>query len=285
MKTHRTLIKAGLASLALLAPLHTLAQAPSDEWKFSLMPYLWLPSIDGKLNYGPPPRGGATANVSIDASTLLDNLDFAFAIAGEARKGRWLIGTDFMYVDFSGADSAVRSVDFNAGSGPINIATGSLNAGAQSSLKGVVWTLVGGYAVVQEPAVSLDAIGGFRYLGVKASTDWNLTAAVTGTGPNGTTLTFPRSGSVEKSDDIWAAIVGLKGRVKLGESNWFVPYYVDIGGASSTFTWQGVVGLGYGFRWGDVRLDYRYLYYSQSDDKLIDNVSFGGLGLGVNFVF
>jgi hypothetical protein len=44
--------------------------------------------------------------------------------------------------------------------------------------------------------------------------------------------------------------------------------------------------MGYAFKWGDVVLDYRYLYYSQDGDKkLIDNLSFGGLGLGLNFRF
>jgi hypothetical protein len=87
--------------------------------------------------------------VSVDADTLLDNLDMALMLAGEARKGRWLIATDIIYLDFSKADSAVRSIDFNPGPGPINISTTGLNAGTQSSLKGWLWTLAGGYAAIQ----------------------------------------------------------------------------------------------------------------------------------------
>ena len=63
--------------VGLLAPLHVAAQAAGDEWKFSLMPYLWLPSLDGSLRYGPPSAGGATPKVSIDSDTLLSDLDFA----------------------------------------------------------------------------------------------------------------------------------------------------------------------------------------------------------------
>jgi opacity protein-like surface antigen len=281
MKIRRA-IAATSVGLTLLAPLAAAAQAPADRWTFSLMPYLWLPSVDGKLRYGPPPVNGGTANVSVDADTLLDNLDFAFMITGEARKGRWLIATDYIYLDFSKADSAVRSVDFNPGSGPINISTGAASGSAQSSLRGDLWTLVGGYAAIQDPRASLDVIGGFRYLHLSARTDWQLTATVNL--PN-STLTFPRSGNVEKSDDIWAGIVGVKGRAKLGASDWFVNYYADLGGASDLFTWQGVAGVGYAFKWGDVVFDYRYLYYSQSGDKLIDNLSFGGFALGANFRF
>jgi len=250
------------------------------------MPYLWVPSVDGKINYGPPQTGGGSANVSVDASTLLDNLAFAFMINGEAQKGRWLVATDLIYLDLSSADSSVQSVDLNPGPGRVNVSTSQLNAGTSTDLTGWVWTLVGGYAAIQDPRVSLDVIGGLRLLYLKATTDWNLTATVTGTGPGGATATFARAGSSEKSDSIWAGIVGAKGRVKLGEGNWFANYYADVGGGSSTFTWQGVAGVGYAFRWGEIIFDYRYLYYSQSaGDKLIDNISFRGFALGANFRF
>jgi opacity protein-like surface antigen len=90
---------------------------------------------------------------------------------------------------------------------------------------------------------------------------------------------------VDKSENIWAGIVGARGRLNFGDSNWFANGYVDVGGSSSVFTWQGVAGVGYAFKWGDVILDYRYLYYSQDEGKLIDNMNFGGLALGANFRF
>ena len=285
-------ISALTAALLLVAPLHALAQAQAptstDSWTFSVMPYAWVPSLEAKLSFGPPPSGGATANVevSVSESDLLNALNFVVPIAGEARKGRWLIATDFLYLNLGATNSAVKSVDFNPGGGPINISTGGLNAGTQSSLKALEWTLVGGYAVIEEPRGNLDVIGGLRYLGLEAKTDWQLTGAVTGTGPGGNTVTFARTGSVKKTANIWAGIVGAKGRVKLGESDWFVNYYADVGGGSSTFTWQGVAGIGWTFaKWGEVLLDYRYLYYSQSGDKLIDNLTLKGFQLGFNFRF
>jgi opacity protein-like surface antigen len=282
----KPLLAAALAGAALLAPLAAAAQA-DEPWKFSVMPYLWLPSVDGKINYGPPPSGGGSANVDIDTSTILDNLDFAFMINGQARKGRWLIATDVIYLDFGSIDSSVRSATFDFGPrGRINVDAGG-NAGTQSKLKGWLWTTVGGYAAVQDPRWNLDLIGGFRYLDLEAKTSWQLNASLTVTDPiGGQTATFARQGSAEKSDSVWAGIVGAKGRAKLGESEWFVNYYADVGGWSDLFTWQGAAGIGYAFRWGDVIFDYRYLYYSQSgQDKLIDNISFGGFALGVNFRF
>jgi hypothetical protein len=272
---------------ALLASFGAAAQPDAPPWEFSVMPYLWLPSVDGKISYGPPPPGGGSANVHIDTATILDNLDFAFMINGQARKGRWLIATDVIYLDFGSIDSSVRSVTFDLGPrGRIDVGAGE-NSGTQSKLKGWLWTTVGGYAAVQDPRWNLDVIGGFRLLAVDAKTSWQLNASITVTDPiGGQTATFARQGSVEKSDDLWAAIVGAKGRARLGESNWFVNYYADLGGWSSLFTAQGALGVGYAFKWGDVMLDYRYLYYDQSgQDKLIDWVGFGGFALGVNFRF
>lgn len=274
---NKQVTSAALAGALLLSPLCAQAQtaAESDSWKFSVMPYLWLPTINGKLNFGPPSPGNASANVKLDPGNYLDSLDMALMLSGTARKDRWVLGTDLLYLHFSNTDAKVERVDVNPGSGPVNVPTVSLNAGASADIKGTVWTMVGGYAVIQEPKTSLDVLAGFRYLGLDVKSDWHLTTTVGG---------FGFAGSPQKKEDIWSGIVGAKGRFNLGDSDWFANAYVDVGGGSSVFTWQGVAGIGYAFKWGDVLLDYRYLYYSQ-DNKVVDNISFGGLALGANFRF
>lgn len=283
----KTALTAAVTTLCLLSSqAMAQAQVPNDNWNFTVTPYLWLPSVKGDLNYGPPRSGGGSPNVTVDAEKVLDALDFAAMINGSARKGRWVIATDFIYLDMGGNKSGVRSVDLNPGSGPINVSTSSINAGANVDLKGKVWSFGGGYAVVQSPKVNIDVLAGFRYLGLETTTDWNLSATVTGSGPGGSAATFARSGSVSQKESIWTALIGSQGRFALGDSAWFANYYVDVGSGSSTFTWQGAAGLGYAFAWGDLVLDYRYLYYSQDgEDKLIDNLSFGGVSLGAKFKF
>jgi hypothetical protein len=281
MKRH-AVIAAMLGALLLSAPLHAIAQNATEKWSFSVMPYLWLPSMDGTLRYGPPAAGGASPNVSVDADTLLGALDMAFMLTAEARKGRWLMTTDVIYLDLSSDSSTVQSIDFNAGSGPVNIANTVLDTGTQTNIKGTVWTLVGGYAAVQDPRATLDVIGGFRYFDLKATTNWQLSATVSG--PGGA-QTFARTGSVTKSGELWDAIVGVRGRVMLGGGNWYVPYYLDAGAGSSALTWQGMTGIGYSFRWGDALLAYRHLFYDQKGDKLLQDFSFSGPALGVSFRF
>ena len=275
-----------IVSLALLAPLHVLAQEPDDDWKFSIGTYLWFPSVSGDLNYGFSPSGGGSPSVSIDSGSTLGDFNFSsLSLTGLARKGRWVIGTDIIYLDISDEVSTVSNVDLNPGSGPINIATSNLNKDTKSSLTSWVWTLAGGYTVVQKPKLNLDAIGGFRYLGLDTETRWKLKGTVTGTGPGGNTATFSKSGKVKSSEDIWTGIIGARGHYRLGNDGWFTNFYADIGGGSSAFTWQGLAGVGYAFHWGNILLDYRYLYYDQDDDELVEDLGFGGLALGVNFNF
>jgi hypothetical protein len=97
------------------------------------------------------------------------------------------------------------------------------------------------------------------------------------------TATFARAGSVEESKDIWAFIVGVKGRIRLGQGGWFANYYGDVGVASSAYTLQGLLGVGYVFRWGEIVFDYRYLQYN--GDKLIDTLRLAGPALGLRFRF
>jgi hypothetical protein len=269
-------LAASTFALVLCAPLGAAAQN-ADDWKFSLTPYLWLPNINATFKYSVPPGTGGSPEVEVGPNDYLTNLNFVLMLAGEARKGRWSLFTDVVYLDISSADSQVKSVDF-AGS---TVST-TIDAGTNTSLQGMVWTLGGGYTIVQTPGISLDVIGGIRYLGLQVTTDWNLTATIVG--PPGS-LSFPRTGSVSENEDLWDAIVGVRGRISLGEGHWSMPYYLDAGTGSSSSTWQGLLGVAYTFGWGDVTLAYRYLYYDQNDGKLIQNLSFSGPALGATFRF
>lgn len=267
-------LAAALAGFALWATPAAAETVPGDQWTFTVTPYLWLPNISGSLKYDLP-NIDSSPEVETDPDSYLSDLDMALMINGEARKGKWSLFTDYIYLDFGAEDSQVKSF----GGARVN---GSIDRGTESSLTGDLWTLVGGYAVVQGPGATLDVIGGFRYLGIEASTDWKL--AVTINDPvSGETLNA--SGSVSQSEDLWDGIIGVRGHVKLGDSNWFMPYYADIGTGSSTVTWQAMLGVAYGWKWGDVGLVYRYLSYDMDDDELLQDVSFGGPALGVTFRF
>ncbi len=62
-----------------------------------------------------------------------------------------------------------------------------------------------------------------------------------------------------------------------------MPYYLDVGTGDSDFTWQGIVGMGYAFHWGEVAAAWRYLYYDLPSGKAINDMSFSGPEIGVTF--
>jgi hypothetical protein len=275
MKRSRVIVLATLGALALCGPLSAAAETPGNEWKFSITPYLWLPNVDGTLKYSIPPGSGGSPEVEVGPNDYLENLRFVMMISGEVRKERGFVFTDFIYLDFASEDSKVQSINFGG-----NQVSSSANISTDSSLKGAAWTLGGGYAVLPGRPVDLDVFGGLRYFGIKASTDWQLTATVTGPGA---AQSFARAGSISERMDLWDGIVGLKGRVWLGRSNWSIPYYFDVGTGSSELTWQGLLGVAYSWEVIGVTLAYRHLYYDQKNDKLIQDMRFSGPALGVTF--
>jgi len=251
--------------------------APDDQWKFSITPYLWLPNINGTLKYNIPPGSGGSPEVETGPNNYLQNLQTVILVSGEVRKDRWLAFTDIIYLDFANQKSNVKAVNFGG-----DFVSSSVNLVTSSSLKAGVGMLGAGYAVQAGQAVSLDIFGGVRYAGLDASTDWQLAVVVTGPLSG---HTFPRVGSISGRADLWDGIIGVKGRILLGSSNWSVPYYLDAGTGSSQVTWQGMVGVAYMWNWGGLTLAYRNLYYDQKDDKLVQNLRFTGPALGVTFRF
>jgi hypothetical protein len=256
---------------------------PSAEpgWSFAVTPYVWAPSVEGKLRYSlPGATGGVSgANVSMDAVNVLEALNFAAMIAAEARNGRFSIFTDFIYLDLGNASSGVRSVDFvQVGRNPVST---TLNAGTESSVRGSLWTLGGSYTLAAGGWGHVDALAGFRLFSLEARTDVRLAADIAG--PAGG-QSFARTGRLERNSDLFDGIVGLRGRFELG-SGFYLPYAFDIGGGSSRLTWQAAGGIGYQTGWAGVTLGYRYLHYDQGGSKLVQDFSFGGPFLALNIKF
>ena len=274
--TGMVLLASMTAAAIFTAPAHAQAVAPANQWTFSITPYLWLPNINGTLKYSVPP-GTGSPEVEAGPNDYLENLQAVIMISGEARKDRWSVFTDLIYLGFSDEDSSVKSVNFGG-----SLVSTSANVATSSSFRGTAWTLGTGYAVQTNQTVMLDIFGGLRYFSLEASTDWQLAVAITGPGGG---QTFPRTGSISEGADLWDGIVGVRGRVLLGSGDWFIPYYLDVGAGSSNWTWQGMLGVTYSVKWGGVMLAYRNLFYDQNNDKLIQDLRFTGPALGLTFRF
>lgn len=244
------------------------AQAPPEQWQFIAVIYGYLPKISGSATF----PNGTSANISVDANQIIDNLKFAFMGAIDARKGPWDFFTDVLYMDVSGSKSQTR--ELSIGGMPIPV---GITADANLKITSTLWTLAGGYRFIATPQWTLDVFGGARDLVLSETLGYTLSADV---GPLAGPL---RQGSSSIHVNNWDGILGAKGRFMFGDRReWFVPYYVDVGTGESKYTWQTYAGLGYGFSWGELVGVWRYIDYHFSASSN-PTLKLNGPAIGVAF--
>jgi len=259
--------------------------SPVAGWQFNIAPYLWFPTTNMSLNYNLPADlgGRLPTDVSAGPGDLFSHLDIGAMFSADARNGPFSVLTDFIGARFSATtgDVNIKSVDFF---GRLSIPISrTLQTSTGTTLSQVIWTLAGGYTVLQGDWGNLDVLVGFRFLSVSARTDYSL--ALTLAGPRGNGATFGGIGDVTASRDIWNGIGGIRGSIRIPRSRFFVPYYFDIGGGGSQPTWQISSGLGYQFRWGAVSANYRYLVFNQGSNAVVQRLALRGPMLMVDFGF
>ena len=227
----------------------------SDGWRFAVTPYLWLVNINGSVYYDDTRLGRA----DLSSSELLSHLNAAGMVTLEAHKGRLGLVADLVYSKISSQNSTIR---------------GSIDLGSKTTVEQGIYTFAGSYTVHNSPSAYVDALVGLRVMDMRAST----AVSVAGTPPG-----LTKSKNITTTDPI----IGLKGRVQLGTSDYFVPFYIDVGGGSSNteVTSQQMVGVGRAFSWGDTTLGVKNLYYKQKANGVTTDQSLYGVTLGVTFKF
>lgn len=228
----------------------------SNDWRFSITPYLWLTNFNGGVYYGDK----EIASASISAGNILSNFNYGGMVELEAHKGDFGVAVDLIYADLSGAKSKPI--------GPL------ASVGASTTVTQGIYTVVATYTVANSSQLYTDAVLGARMVTVSSSTSFN----VNGNSPLGL--------SVSTSKTLTDPVIGLKGRIRISDTDWFIPFYVDVGGGGSTqFTTQAFLGVGYSLSWGDVIVGAKNLYYSQKNEGITSNMDTFGAALGVSFKF
>lgn len=256
---------------AAIASVPARAQVPDDRWTFQALLYGYFPSIGGSTSF--PERTGGSSSIDVNSNQILSNLNFTFMGTFEARRGRWGLFTDLIYLDVSGDKNGTR--DFSIGGHDI---PSSLSANLDLGIKGTLWTIAGEYLAVSDPSTQLYVLGGARMLDVKESLSYSLSADV---GP----FSGPgRSGSSEVKETNWDAVIGVKGRYSFGQQReWFLPFYADVGTGDSDLTYMLFGGLGYQFSWGSIVGGWRYIDYEFKSSSKVQNLDFNGPMIGVAF--
>ncbi len=260
------------------------AETSPDEWQFQLTPYLWLPTIGGTFNFDLPPAGGGSPDLEVGPTDWLELLNFGILIGGSARKGRFSIFTDVVYLSMSKInDGKVVSVEGAVTGNLISIPVrADLTLNTQTDFDGLLWTIAAGYTVKETETSSVELFAGARFFSIDVSASWELSAAITT--PGGTEL-LAAQGSVGSKTDLWDGIIGVRGHFDFETGKWSVPYYFDIGTGSSDLTWNAMAGLSRSYGWGNLMFVYRHLEYDEGSDGLMRGFSFSGPAIGAGFRF
>jgi hypothetical protein len=257
------------------------ASTVATPWTFRVAPYLWAPSVDAELRYGLAQRPGDArrADISIDAGDLLGALNFGVMVAAEARRDRFSMSTDLIYLDLSEEKGVGRAADYAELLG-VPLAAGA-TVDARTELQAALWGLAAGYTLAQGGWGQVDGTAGFRLLNVEARSDVRLDAFVAGPGPG---LGAAASRRLKDSATLFDGVVGVRGEFALG-SGFSLPYAFDIGGGSANLTWQAMGGVAY--QWGrtNITLGYRALHYEQGGDRLLRDLTLAGPFLAASFRF
>lgn len=260
-----------VALVAVLAPPPANAATgdPWDgNWHYTLSPYAWLPGISAAMRFNTP--DATLSNRS--TGNLWDNLSGAFELEATARKGRWGMYGDLDWVDFS---------DMQGRSAVIGRHGPAIDIGTSWDLRGTLVNFAGTYNLAHGRAGFVDLFFGVRYVRVKGSIDWNLSA----TSSHGN-LDIANSGHGSRSINVVNPVLGLRGRWQPFDGKFFVPYHADYGNNGSTSSIEASLGVGYAFHWGDAALSWREVRLEQHDsDALLKTLTLRGPNLQLTWHF
>lgn len=257
-KTRLSLAAAGLVvALGPLGPAHA-----ADDWRFAFTPYLWASGMKGEAEAGNLPR----TRVDMQFTDIMETLDFGLMGQFEARKDRWGLMFDAIYMKLS--DSAIASR-----TGPNGIVSLDVNAKAQiaqSVLAGAV-----AYRVL-EVDTAVDVFGGLRYtnLDIDAKVDAGL---------------FGLSGQANRhGDKDWVdPYIGVRVQHPLAE-RWTLVGLADVGGfgVGADSTWQVSLGAIYEVSEStSATFGYRYYKVDYDEGDFLYNMESDGLYVGMTFHF
>ncbi|MBU3595292.1 hypothetical protein ICN10_02610 [Polynucleobacter sp. 86C-FISCH] len=241
----------------------------SEEWRFEVTPYIWGSGVSSTLFYND--RYLNTAKLS--TSNVLGDFKSGGMIAAEAHYGSWGIMGDLVSATLqttSNSNVSVKPPSLGGAAVPVNVAD-------KVTLQQNIITGAVTYTALNNQNVYLDGLLGARGIMATATVSADLSAL-------GYSKSFVDSKSISTIDPV----VGFKGRYRIADSTWYIPFYADIGGGGGTtnMTWQGVLGVGKTFeKWVDVSLAYRTLYYDMKGDGLLQKTTFKGPQLAATFKF
>jgi hypothetical protein len=232
----------------------------SDEWRFEVTPYLWGTGIRGTVNL----NDSAAKSADMSSGNVLSDLKSGGMIAAEAHKGNWGIMGDLISATLQ-----------NSGSVPVLTPDGRATIGDKVTVQQTILTGAFSYTLANTKDAYVDALLGVRAIDVTATLGLTV---------DGTSI----KRSISKKTSTVDPIIGAKGRYRIADSTWYIPFYGDIGsgGGTTNVTWQAMAGIGKTFnKTVDASLTYRALYYDMKDGGVLQKTTMLGPQVAVTFKF
>jgi opacity protein-like surface antigen len=248
-------------ALSTMAPQPVLAgEQTAGVWQFSGDLYMWAPAIKGETAQG--------GDIDISFNDIIDNLDLTFMAGLTARKDKFSLLVDVIYMDLE------DSSNYTLTRGPLGLRSLSV-----TNLEMTAWvvTPAAAYNILDTDRIEINVLAGARYLYLETDVD------LVREGPL-ETIRFSPSGS----GSVWDGIVGARGKVTLNE-RWDIPFHFDVGAGDTDLTWQAFGGIEYSFSRLSLVAGYRHLEWDFDDDDtggdLFDDLYISGPVLGLRYNF
>ena len=236
--------------LALVTPVNAETLASQENWKFGGSAYLWAAGVEGTDSAGD--------DIDVSFSDVLEDLDGGLMGIISARKGKWTLLADIIYLSIHQETSSTA-----------NIIGVPAKVDVDAKLEGFVSTFGAAYRVQESDMSSLDLLAGARYFRLDVNLDVDVGASKT---------------KSSDSEDVLDGIIGAQVLLNLSDK-WYFSCYADAGAGDSKLTWQVWPGFGYRLEKIDVVAGYRHLEWETDGGDSIDDISFSGPMLGVKFRF
>ena len=221
---------------------------------------MWARGIKGQTAQG--------GDIDISFNDIVDNLDFTLMAGLTARKEKFSLLLDVIYMDLE------DSSNYTLTRGRFGLRSLSI-----TNLEMTAWVITpaAAYNVLDTERIEINLLAGARYLYLKTDAD------LVRQGPLETTR-FSPSGS----GHVWDGIVGARGNVKLNE-RWHLPFHFDVGAGDTDLTWQAFGGVEYAFSRLNLVAGYRHLEWDFDDDDtggdFFDDLYISGPVLGLRYNF
>lgn len=226
--------------------------AETTDWQYTGAVYIPLMGLDGSVGIGP-----VRSDVDLSFRDILKNLDAGLTGTFEARRNRWSITGDFIWLKISASvePTPLSNVSFKE--------------------EELMASLALGYEVYGDEKTSLDVLGGAALTYLDA--ELNLF-----------TPSLPISSQSSSGTQSWIdPFVGLRLRHRLSD-RWgvFATGLYGGFGVSSDQYWQALGGFSYRINENvALALAYRIIATDYQDDAFLYDVKTSGLNLGVVFRF